>query len=145
MENRGSWDRDHAVGMGVGMYIMLRRRAAAAFMRTKPSGRMEARSLPRTVLVIRFHRRIRRRSRRLVVEREGLGLGILHTVQWTRGGAGFAGQLGQKGSMRIEEPWDLPRLLVPDGGGGYGYDGCGSFVSDNWASHLGRVWVWVWV
>jgi hypothetical protein len=47
--------------------------------------------------------------------------------------------------MRIEEPWDLPRLLVPDGGGGYGYDGCGSFVSDNWASHLGRVWVWVWV
>jgi len=48
--------------------IMLRRRAAAEFMSTKPSGRMEARSLRRTVPVIRFHRRIRRRSR--VVERE---------------------------------------------------------------------------
>ena len=48
--------------------IMLRRRAAAEFMSTKPSGRMEARSLRRTVPVIRFHRRIRRRS--MVVERE---------------------------------------------------------------------------
>jgi len=79
-------DRDHAVGM----YIMLRRRAAAAFMRTKPSGRMDARSLARTVLVMRFHRRIRRRSRRLVVEREGLGLGVLHTrtMDGRGGGAG---------------------------------------------------------
>ena len=42
--------------------IMLRRRAAAEFRSTKPSGRMDARSLRRTVPVIRFHRRIRRRS-----------------------------------------------------------------------------------
>jgi hypothetical protein len=122
-------DRDHAVGK----YIMLRRRAAAAFMRTKPSGRMEARSLRRTVLVMRFHRRIRRRSRRLVVEREGLGLGVL---QYNEGRFRQSAGLG-----RGWREWDLPRLLVVEGG----YDGCGSFVSDNWASHLGRVWVWVWV
>ena len=53
---------------------MLRRRAAAAFMSTKPSGRMEARSLRRTVPVIRFHMRIRRRSMCLVVERRLWGL-----------------------------------------------------------------------
>ena len=59
---------------------MLRRRAAAEFRSTKPSGRMEARSLRRTVPVMRFHRRIRRRS--MVVERacacrDGLGKGSL--------------------------------------------------------------------
>lgn len=58
--------------------ITLRRRAAAEFRSTKPSGRMEARSLRRTVPVMRFHRRIRRRS--MVVERvcacrDGLQLG----------------------------------------------------------------------
>lgn len=58
---------DFANGMS-----MLRRRAAAAFRSTKPSGRMEARSLRRTVPVIRFHRRIRRRS--MVAERGCLGL-----------------------------------------------------------------------
>lgn len=56
------------------MYRRLRRRAAAEFMRTKPSGRMDARSLRRTVPVIRFHRRIRRRSMHWVGERECLGL-----------------------------------------------------------------------
>jgi len=58
---------DFAKGMS-----MLRRRAAAAFRSTKPSGKMEARSLRRTVPVIRFHRRIRRRS--IVAERGCLGL-----------------------------------------------------------------------
>lgn len=51
----------------------LRRRAAAAFMRTKPSGSMDERSLRRTVPVIRFHRRTIRRSMHLVGERECLG------------------------------------------------------------------------
>jgi hypothetical protein len=64
-------DRDHAWGM----YMLLRR--AAAFRRTKPSGRMEARSLRRTVPVMRFHRRIRRRSMRLAAVCESLGLGVL--------------------------------------------------------------------
>ena len=82
---------------------------------------------------MRFQRRIRRRSRRLVVEREGLGLGVLHAEGGRR--ADFGGQLGGKGLVRIGEPWDLPRLLIVEGGG---YDGCGSLVSDNWASHLGR-------
>ena len=54
---RQAHDDDFAEAM-----YMLRRRAAAAFMRTKPSGRMDARSLRRTVPVIRFHRRIRQRS-----------------------------------------------------------------------------------
>lgn len=48
----------------------LRRRAAAAFMMTNPSGSIDARSLRR---VIRFQRRIRRRS---IDECECLGLGL---------------------------------------------------------------------
>jgi hypothetical protein len=56
------------------MYRRLMRRAAAAFMRTKPSGRMDARSLRRTLPVIRFHRRIRRRSMHWLGELERLGL-----------------------------------------------------------------------
>lgn len=51
---------------------MLRRRAAAAFRSTKPSGRMEARSSWRIVPVRRFHARIRRRSTRLAAEHDFL-------------------------------------------------------------------------
>lgn len=65
-------EHDHAVGMK-----MLLRRAAAAFRRTKPSGRMEARSFGRTVPDMRFHMRIRRRCMCLATERERLGRGLL--------------------------------------------------------------------
>src|SRR6266702_2295774 len=47
---------------------MLRRRAAAAFRITKPSGSMEAGSLRRTVLVARFQICTRRRSRNFVTD-----------------------------------------------------------------------------
>lgn len=69
-------ERDHAVGR-----YMLLRRAAAAFRRTKPSGRIEARSLRRTVPVMCFHRRIRRRSICLAAERECLGRGLLQRTE----------------------------------------------------------------
>ena len=96
---------------------MLRRRAAAAFRSTKPSGRMEARSLRRTVPVIRFHRRIRRRS--MVAERGCLGLRMT---------------VGLGNMCERENCNGLPRsfVTVVVGGGRNGREWC---VCDNWASH----------
>src|SRR6266852_2095590 len=96
----------------------LRRRAAAAFMRTKPSGRMDARSLRRTLPVIRFHRRIRQRSTPWLGERECLGL---------RGA-----QLNEGAEVRCSAGLLLTEL-ARHGGGGCG--GCGG--GGGWAQ-----WVW---
>jgi hypothetical protein len=100
---------------------MLRRRAAAAFRSTKPSGRMEARSLRRTVPVIRFHRRTRRRPMRLVGERECPGL-----QQGTGDNEELCTWYGKLG---------LPRPLSPLVTVVGGRDGCGGCMCDNWASH----------
>ena len=97
-------------------------------MRMKPSGRMDARSLRRTVPVMCFHRRIRRRSMCLAAERECLGRGLLQRVahresvkeQWGNGGSGSC------------EWEDLPRPFVVGRGRGKG----SKVISDKWASHL---------
>ena len=75
---------------------MLLRRAAAAFRRTKPSGRMEARSLRRTVPVMCFHRCIRRRSICLAAERECLGRGLLQDRERIEVSQGVGG-MGKRG------------------------------------------------
>src|SRR5712671_4416816 len=113
---------------------MLLRRAAAAFMRTKPSGRMEARSLRRMLPVMRFHRRIRRRSMYLIVERECLGL-VGNVMQ----GRLFF-WVGQS-ETRFSEDGCLPRALLAEDGGKAGGDGRWRRENDNWASHYGYGYV----
>jgi hypothetical protein len=73
MNGDGIWGRGRKARrlQAEGTY-KLRRRAAATFRSTKPSGRMEARSLRRIVPVKRFHMRIKRRSKCLAAERDFL-------------------------------------------------------------------------
>ena len=104
---------------------MLLRRAAAAFRRTKPSGRTEARSFGRTVPVMCFHRRMRRRCMCLAAVRESLGRGLLQKAEY--------GQSGVGGSGNGNRWWDLPRSFVIRWGKGR------YVVSDKWASHLSWV------
>ena len=66
-------DSEPKLQAGGGMYRLRRR---AAFRRTKPSGRMEVRSLRRMVPVRCFQARIRRRSTCLAVECDFLCWGL---------------------------------------------------------------------
>lgn len=114
---RGGPPPPHAFAKG--MYKLLRR-AAAAFSSTKPSGRMEARSLRRTVPVIRFHRRIKRRS--MCLERECCCLDGLRYDKEVCVSRGRGGSL-----PRALRPLDVTVLG--------GRDGCVRGMRDNWASH----------